>query len=158
MQPQSLYTYFESKNAIYDALFAQGCRAFIEGQRQWRLTGEAAADLRLIGRYYVEFCAENPERYQLLYQRTIPGFEPSVESFDLAVQSLTAVQEHLNALGFDDPRDIDLFTAVGSGLAAQQLSNDPGGDRWILLIDEAVDMFINHIRSRPRPTSPKGRS
>jgi hypothetical protein len=45
----------------------------------------------------------------------------------------------------DDPEMLDLFTAVGTGLADQQLSNDPGGDRWIRLIDEAVEMFYEHI-------------
>lgn len=32
MRPQSLYSYFESKNAIYDAMYAQGSRQFVEGQ------------------------------------------------------------------------------------------------------------------------------
>lgn len=48
---------------------------------------------------------------------------------------------------------LDLMTAIGNGLADQQLSNDPGGDRWIRLIDEAVEMFFDHITrksSRPR--------
>ena len=29
MQPPSLYGYFDSKNAIYDAMYAQGARAFV---------------------------------------------------------------------------------------------------------------------------------
>jgi hypothetical protein len=31
------------------------------------------------------------------------------------------------------------------GLAGQQLANDPGGDRYIRLIDDAVTMFADHI-------------
>jgi AcrR family transcriptional regulator len=30
MRPQSLYSYFDSKHAIYDAMYAQGCRQFAE--------------------------------------------------------------------------------------------------------------------------------
>jgi AcrR family transcriptional regulator len=155
MRPQSLYTYFDGKNAIYDAMYAQGCREFVAGQTSWELVGDARADLRVIGRYFVEFCAEDPVRYQLMFQRTIPGFEPSPETFAISVDSLTALQEHLASLGVDDPRDLDLFTALGTGLADQQISNDPGGDRWIRLIDDAVDMYVDHVteRARVRPTS-----
>ncbi len=93
-----------------------------------------------------------------MLQRPIPGFEPSAESFAISVDSLTAVQAHLASLGIDDPRDSDLFTALGTGLADQQISNDPGGDRWIRLIDDAVDMFVDHVtdRARTRPTEREG--
>jgi hypothetical protein len=106
-----------------------------------------------MGRYFVDFCTQDPVRYQLLFQRTIPGFEPSAESFALSVDSLASVSAHLASLGIDDPRDIDLFTAIGTGIADQQISNDPGGDRWIRLIDDAVDMFVDHIESRARARS-----
>ena len=32
-----------------------------------------------------------------------------------------------------------------SGLSSQQLANDPGGDRYLNLIDSAVDMFWAHV-------------
>ncbi len=32
-----------------------------------------------------------------------------------------------------------------AGLAAQQTANDPGGDRWLRLIDDAVDMYLDHV-------------
>jgi AcrR family transcriptional regulator len=154
MAPQSLYSYFDSKHAIYDAMYAQGCRQFVQGQARWNLTGDATADLRSIARFFIEFCTENPARYQLLFQRTIPGFEPSAESFAISVDSLSAVQTHLASLGIDDPRDIDLFTAVGTGLADQQISNDPGGDRWLRLVDDAVEMYLDHVAKRGR-SSPR---
>jgi hypothetical protein len=31
-----------------------------------------------------------------------------------------------------------------TGLVDQQISNDPGGDRWIRLIDDVVAMFLAH--------------
>ena len=148
MRPQSLYSYFDSKNAIYDAMYAQGCQKFVDGQARWNLTGDAHVDLKTIGRFFVEFCTEDPVRYQLLFQRTIPGFEPSAESFAIAVHSLGVVQAHLASVGIGDPGDIDLFTAIGTGLADQQISNDPGGDRWIRLIDDAVEMYLDHVTKR----------
>lgn len=155
MRPQSLYSYFASKHAIYDAMFAQGCHAFEEGKPHGKLVGDLRQDLRTIGRYFVEFCAADPVRYQLMFQRTIPGFEPSAETFALSTASLADVTAHLGSLGVVDPAHLDLFTALGTGLADQQVSNDPGGDRWIRLIDDAMDMFADHV-SRSRTTNPEG--
>jgi hypothetical protein len=45
---------------------------------------------------------------------------------------------------------MDLLTAIGTGLIDQQLSNDPGGDRWLRLIDEAAEMFVTHQANRRR--------
>lgn len=152
MRPQSLYTYFASKNAIYDAMFAQGCREFASGQPRGGPDGDEdlRAGLTRLGRYFLDFCVADPVRYQLLFQRTLPGFEPSAESFAISVESLAVVQDHLVALGIDDPRDLDLFTALGSGLAAQQIANEPDGDRWLRLLDDAIAMFIQHVSAPGR--------
>jgi AcrR family transcriptional regulator len=157
MRPQSLYSYFDSKNAIYDAMYAQGCRQFADGQPDQELNGDLRADLKVIGGYFVRFCTEDPVRYQLLFQRTIPGFEPSPSSFAISEQSLGEVIAHLAALGIDDPRDIDLFTALGTGLTDQQISNDPGGDRWVRLLDDAIDMYVDHVTKRSNQSAPTKR-
>jgi AcrR family transcriptional regulator len=144
MQPPSLYSYFDSKHAIYDAMFAQAAQQFLDGQVGLP-ADEPVAALKAVTRYFVEFCAADPARYQLLFQRTIPGFEPSPESFEISRRSLAHLGEHLALLGVTDERSLDLLTALGSGLAAQQVANDPGGDRWIRLVDEAVEMFYEHM-------------
>lgn len=153
MRPQSLYTYFDAKNAIYDAMYAQGYRQFVAGQAGLELVGDPRTDVRTMARYFVAFCTADTVRYQLLFQRTIPGFEPSAESFAIAVDNLTTTRRHLASLGIDDPGHLDLFTAIGTGIADQQISNDPGGDRWVRLIDDAVDMFVDHVshRAQSRP-------
>jgi hypothetical protein len=35
-----------------------------------------------------------------------------------------------------------MWTALLTGLVAQQLANDPGGERWVRLVDDAVDLLI----------------
>ena len=157
MRPQSLYSYFDSKHAIYDAMYAQGCRQFADGQAEWELTGDLRRDLATIGEYFVRFCTDDPVRYQLLFQRTIPGFEPTAASFAISQQSLGVLVAHLAALGIDDPRDIDLFTAIGTGLVDQQISNDPGGDRWVRLLGDAIDMYVDHVTRRAHAASPTAR-
>jgi AcrR family transcriptional regulator len=155
MSAPSLYSYFDSKHAIYDAMFAEGAQAHLDLKISEGATGDAREDLKQGARMFVEFCAEDPVRYQLLFQRTIPGFEPSPETFEIAVQTLETARRNLAERGITDPRALDLFTAIVSGLADQQIANDPGGDRWIRLVDDAMDMFFDHVTSK---TKTKGRA
>jgi hypothetical protein len=43
-----------------------------------------------------------------------------------------------------------MWTALTTGLVSQQIANDPGGDRWVGLIDEAVAMFLGYYQSPVR--------
>ena len=150
MRAQSLYSYFDSKEAIYDALFAEGFRQYLDLRRAVPSTGDPRADFRAVCRLFLDFCLEDPARYQLLFQRTIPGFTPSPESYAPSVEGLELTRQLLVDAGADDPADLDLFTALTTGLIDQQISNDPGGDRWYRLLDEALDMFFAHIDARDK--------
>lgn len=151
MQPPSLYSYFESKNAIYDAMYAQGAQQFVDEQKaSMPVPDDPLEALKTVLRFFVEFCAADFARYQLLFQRTIPGFEPSPESFKISEDNVAELGELLARCGVGDPETVDLFTALGTGLTDQQLSNDPGGDRWIRLIDEAAEMFYDHITKKAK--------
>ncbi|HLQ53621.1 MAG TPA: TetR/AcrR family transcriptional regulator [Streptosporangiaceae bacterium] len=145
MQPPSLYWYFDSKQAIYDAMFAQGNRQLLERLTGQHWPGDPRSILRLTARVFVEFSAEDVERYQLLFQRTIPDFQPSPESYALAVQVFDQMRARFAAAGLGGPEHFDMWTALVAGLAAQQTANDPGGDRWLRLIDEVVDMYADHV-------------
>ena len=147
MQAPSLYQYFDSKHAIYDAMFAQGNEALVERVSDLESTGDPVEDLRLEAHAFVGFAVEDLARYHLLFQRTIPGFEPSPESYGLAVNMLRKTEAHLADAGLRDPEALDLWTAVIAGLVAQQLANDPGGSRWVRLVDQAVDMFFTYMQS-----------
>jgi AcrR family transcriptional regulator len=157
MQPPSLYSYFDSKNAIYDAMYAQGAQQFVDEQKaSMPLPEDPLEALTAVVHFFVEFCAADFARYQLLFQRTIPGFEPSPESYKISQDNLAELGELLSRCGVNRPEALDLFTALGAGLADQQLSNDPGGDRWIRLIDDAVEMFYEHITKKAKQPA-KGR-
>jgi AcrR family transcriptional regulator len=156
LKAPSLYSYFDSKNAIYDALFAQGSQQLLDGRPQ-QIPGDLLDGIRVIMRYFVEFCVADPVRYQLLFQRTIPGFEPSAESFAISQDAMRLTRDWFADHGLDRLEVIDLFTAIGSGIAAQQNSNEPGGDRWTRLVDDAALMFVRHIRADDGPAG-NGRS
>jgi AcrR family transcriptional regulator len=150
LQAPSLYGYFPSKNAIYDAMFAAGWQALVEQVSPLREPNGDEALFRAACRAFVEFCVEDPPRYLLMCQRTIPGFEPSPEAYAPAVEALGRTRAQLAALGITDQKHLDLFTALTTGLVDQQLSNDPGGRRWSRLLDEALDMYLDHVRPRRR--------
>lgn len=152
MQAPSLYSYFDSKNAIYDAMFAQGASDYLVRESMVPSMDEPLAELRTALHMFVGFCTEDPVRYQLMFQRTIPGFEPSAETFAISMEGLERLRRRLARLGLKDNRSLDLFTAIGTGLTDQQISNDPGGHRWTSLVDDAVDMYFAYI------TKPKARS
>lgn len=145
MRPPSLYWYFDAKHAIYDAMFAAGNRQLLARMAAEEWPEDPRALLRHMARLFVEFSAEDPVRSQLLFQRAVPDFEPSAESYALAVEVLDRGREGLAAAGVTDPDHFDLFTALVSGLASQQLANDPAGDRWLHLIDAAMDMYADYV-------------
>ena len=147
MRPPSLYWYFDSKNAVYDAMFCEGNGALRARLASIDWPAEPRALLRVGARAFVEFAAEDPARAQLLFQRTVPDFEPSSDSYAIAIEVLEDMRTRMVAAGIIERSQFDLWTALVSGLASQQLANDPAGDRWLRLVDEAVDMYADHVLS-----------
>jgi AcrR family transcriptional regulator len=146
MRAQSLYAYFPSKYAIYDAMFAESNRELLRRLNEPATTGDPVERLHLGARIFLDFCVEDPVRYQLLFERTLPGFEPSPEAYAPAVETLDHARGALRACGITGGRALDAWTAVTGGLAAQQNANEPRGDRWVRLVDEITDMFLAHYR------------
>ncbi len=144
----TVYAYFESKNAIFDAMFGRAARDFDARMAQPYDTEDPREILLLAVRRFVEYCTADVGRYQLLFQRSVPGFEPSPESFSSAIKALDRVVEQLALNGVTDRRFLDMWTAMLTGLVDQQISNDPGGQRWVVLIDDVVEMFLAHCQSR----------
>jgi AcrR family transcriptional regulator len=150
----SLYQYFPSKDAIYDALFAQGHRELHAWMAGLDRTGKPVDVFKRGSQRFTEFCIEDEVRYQLLFQRTIPGFVPSDASMELAWQSYRDMADALAAAGVTDQADIDLWTAIQMGITEQQWANDPGGRRFADHVEPAVDMFLAHMKRRRRKAQP----
>jgi AcrR family transcriptional regulator len=149
----TIYAYLDSKNAIYDAMFGLAATEFADRMTEPYHSDDPRDVLAEGVRRFVDFCTSDVARYQLLFQRTIPEFEPSPEAFAPAVRALDAVHARLALNGVTDPRHIDMWTALTTGVVDQQISNDPGGDRWTRLIDDLVTMFLAYCQSNPSPTS-----
>ncbi len=153
--PPTVYAYFDSKNAIYDAMFARAATQFVDEMAAPYGCDDPRGRLVAYVQRFVEFCLADTARYQLLFQRTLPEFEPSPESYEPAVRALGQLREVLAANGITEDRHLDLATALITGLVAQQVSNDPGGDRWTRLIGESIEMFVTHCLAQRAARKPR---
>ncbi|MBY5163116.1 TetR/AcrR family transcriptional regulator [Salsipaludibacter albus] len=148
VQQPSLYTYFDSKNALYDAMFADGNQQLLETLDSVDLPDDAEAALKVCLRVVADFAVEDPERYSLLFSRVIPGFEPSAESYAVAQEVLGHVVVAADAAGVTNQGDIDCLVAVTAGLIDSQMSNEPGGDRWLQHLDRMIDLLVDDATNR----------
>lgn len=156
MKPPSLYTYFESKHGIYDTLFRQGFEAFDRIMTEETVRGQGIQTyLRSMAANYMSFGINNPDLFQIMFQRPVPGFVPSDESLEV---SFAVLQRGRDDIG-DELRlykiatltpineTTDLIIAMMHGLTELQLANNPessvGEGRFGSLIDHAVNTFLN---------------
>jgi hypothetical protein len=107
---------------------------------------------------YMRFAQENPDLYQLMFQRPVPGFVPSEESMAVSLRLLDAAHnqfvqifqsgEIFTQLSFEEARDI--YIALQHGLSELHLANNPdlpvGQGRFGKLIDQAVDFVLSAWR------------
>lgn len=144
----TLYAYFDSKGAIYDAMFRTGYEDLGRLAAEWDVVvGErpTRSSFKAVMHRFFDFCVSDPTRYQLLFQRVIPDFTPSDEAYAASIATYERFRAQLARLGVTDQATLDLWTAITTGLTDQQISNDPGGDRWARLVDTAVDLFCDHV-------------
>ncbi|MGB8961523.1 MAG: TetR/AcrR family transcriptional regulator [Pseudonocardiaceae bacterium] len=158
LRQPSLYVYFASKLDLYDAMFADGYRQLLAYVAQRRYKGEPRQALSAFLGDLVQFSSDDVVRHQLLFQRTIPGFEPSATSYALALEFYEIGRALMTAAGVHDQGDVDVFTALVSGLSHQQIANDPGGTRWVRHASRVVEMFLADVDRRLQTTHTKGGS
>jgi AcrR family transcriptional regulator len=157
LRQPSLYAYFDSKDALYDAMFAEGNRALLTFTEFDGSPMEPRAAVTEIVQRLIQFSTEDVARHQLLFQRPMPGFEPSAASYALAREFYERGRAGLAAAGVTGQEDMDVFTAMVAGLAHQQVANDPGGDRWVRLAPRMVEMFFEDVDRRSRTSRRKAK-
>jgi AcrR family transcriptional regulator len=147
MQSPSLYSHFESKNAIFDAMFGQawsGYLAVVEAM-DGRLPKAPRKRLLTMVQTFVDFCVADLARFQLMNLRVVADFEPTPESYAPSVRVMETFRQRMAELGITKDADVDLCAAVVGGLIDAQFANDPGGRRYIGQLDRAVDMFADLV-------------
>jgi AcrR family transcriptional regulator len=154
MQAPSLYAYFPSKMALYDALFLMGVRLRAAYRDRDEVDREGFWD-RLEGRFasYLRFAQENPDLYQLAFERPVPGFVPSAASLEEAFQAPAGLEQMLadavaaGEVVLDVPvaQARDLLIGMIHGLTAHHMANEPdlpvGSGRFGSQIPTAIALF-----------------
>jgi AcrR family transcriptional regulator len=167
MRAPSLYKYFPSRNAIYDALFARGnaeVSAYIDAA-----IGDAEPGLeRLLvaSRAMARWCTVESGLASLLYWRPVPGFQPSPESFAPSRQLWQRFREDLAVAArrrqltpdADSDAAMRLLTIVIAGISSQHMANEPDASfetgAFTSLTEPALQMFVH----RYTPTRRKAAS
>lgn len=152
----SLYNYFDSKDAIYDELFRRGYQQYTEIlESSGRRRGGARERLTLALEDYMRFAQENPDLYQLMFQRPVPGFVPSDQAYAASLNMLETGRAemqsilHSGELAFDVSVEeaLDLVIALMHGLTEMHLANNPespvGQGRYGKLIPAAVNLLMD---------------
>jgi AcrR family transcriptional regulator len=148
LRQQSLTYYFPTKHGLLDALFADG---FLDLGRVFdRLPAtddpvEAVGDLAVA---VVDYCVVHPARYHLMFQRTIPGFQPSEESHRVALVVLAGLTRRLAAAGVTAEPAVALVRGLISGLAAEQSANDPSGRLFADQTARGIRALVSATRAR----------
>lgn len=142
LRQPSLYAYFSSKLDLYDAMYADGNRQLLAEVQARTPERDPREELVVFVEQCVRFSGDDPVRHQLLFQRTIPGFEPSAASYAVALEFYEVASERLRAAGLTDQADLDAYSALVNGLAHQQVANDPGGTRWVDLARRVVELLL----------------
>jgi AcrR family transcriptional regulator len=146
MRAPSLYSHFESKNAIYDAMFADAWTEFERVVDAWDQRPQSPRRVLLeVAGIFFDFSVADLARYQLMNQAVIPGFEPSDEAYACSIRVYARMSTEMRRLGVRSPADLDLWTALLAGAVNQQLANDPEGTRWRSQLPRLVDMFADEV-------------
>jgi AcrR family transcriptional regulator len=163
IRPPSLYVYFDSKNALYDALFERGANLVVDCMQAFgdELDETLSLEESLLAsaNAFIRWAVEHPEYTQLLFWRPVPGFTPSERAYAPAIRLLELSRERFSALQSrglirDDVSLDDLqrhWTIVTSGVISQQLANAPDqpfeSGAFTTAIPDVVAMFAKHYAS-----------
>lgn len=127
LRQQSLTHYFPTKQALLDALFVDGFSDLLHRLERLPTVPEPVEAVVAVAETVVDYCVSHPARYHLMFQRSVPHFEPSDASHQQALRCLEVLVTRLAAAGVTRADDVALVRSLISGLAAEQIANEPRG-------------------------------
>ena len=75
--PMSVYNHLGGKEGVLDALLVRGFDALNDAMSDLA-SDDPYEDLAEAGRRYRAFAREHPQQYMLMFERSVPDYEPSV--------------------------------------------------------------------------------
>jgi AcrR family transcriptional regulator len=149
MRQQSLTYYFPTKQDLLDALFADGFADFHEALAAVPDGPDPVEAVVTVAEAVVGYFTTHPARYHLMFQRTVPGFSPSADSHDAALRCLAVLTDRLASAGVTDPGSVGLVRGLISGLASEQLANDPDGRQFTDQVGHGIRALLAAPAIRP---------
>ncbi|HEX4162218.1 MAG TPA: TetR/AcrR family transcriptional regulator [Acidimicrobiales bacterium] len=134
VKPPSLYKYFPSLMAIYDALFLEGQRENLAVMRDAMGRGEPGLDALVAGlEASGQWGLDNRALAELLFWRPVPSFTPSAEAFAVSMEMVELQRGALadavakGELGpqADEESAIYLVSLLIAGALGQAMANEP---------------------------------
>jgi AcrR family transcriptional regulator len=168
VQPPSLYKYFPSLMAVYDAIFFRGQLEHLEVMRQAMSDAEPGlaaltAGLEASGRWLLA----HRSTAQLMFWRPVPSFEPSAEAFAPSVEMVDLQRAAIagavaaGQLGpeANDDEAVYLVSTLIVGVLSQAMANEPdlewGQGRFTSTFPKLMNLFA---AAYPAPRSGSTRS
>jgi AcrR family transcriptional regulator len=134
VKPPSLYKYFPSLMAIYDALFLEGQRENLEVMRSGMQGAEPGLDALIAGLDASgQWGLDNRALAELLFWRPVPSFTPSPDAFAVSMEMVElqrgaladAVAKGELGPGANDESAIYLVSTLIAGALGQAIANEP---------------------------------
>jgi AcrR family transcriptional regulator len=171
VQPPSLYKYFPSLLAVYDALFLRGQQEHLVVMRDAMAAAEPglaalSAGLDASGRWSLEHRAIA----QLLFWRPVPSFEPSPEAFAPSIEMVAlnrralvdAVAAGELGPGADSDDAVYLVSILMAGTLSQAMANEPelawGEGRFSSLFPKLMSLLPAAYPPKPAPARRRARA
>lgn len=153
LRQQSLTYYFPTKQDLLDALFADGFADLKRAFERLPPPSDPTQGVVDVADAFVRYCVAHPARYQLMFQRSVPGFEPGERSHLVALDVLGVLRQRLGAAGVTAVADIAIVRSLMSGIAAEQIANDSTGRTFVDQTERAIRYVLAALTtSTPRPT------
>src|SRR5580704_9388064 len=134
VQPPSLYKYFPSLMAIYDALFLEGQRQNLAAMRSGMHGADPGMDALIAGlEASGRWCLDNRAVAELLFWRPVPSFHPSPEAFAVSIEMVElqrgaladAVAKGQLGPAANEEGAIYLVSTIIVGVLSQAFANEP---------------------------------
>ncbi len=135
VQPPSLYKYFPSLMAIYDAVFLEGQRDNLQAMRDGMEGAQPGLDALVAGlEASGRWCLANRAVAELLFWRPVPSFHPSPEAFAVSTEMVElqrgvladAVAKGQLGPAANEDDAIYLVSTLIVGVLSQAFANEPG--------------------------------
>jgi AcrR family transcriptional regulator len=134
IKPPSLYKWFPSVLAVYDAVFARGQEANLEAFRVGVAGNEPGVAALFAGlTATAQWAVAHPVEAQLLFWRPVPDFRPSAQAMAPAHELVSELREVVRTavgrgqlgVGAESNDGLVVLASLHFGVISQHLANEP---------------------------------